>query len=400
MIRYLLTSFLFIFVVFESFSQTLYPKKDGKRWGLVNDEDSLVISAKYTAIGDYSSDYTWVNIGGKSKFDRYSEGGKWGVLDSLGNEICPVIYDYVDLCNGHIVAINIGGKIKKEIVSPKYDQVGPFSSYNVAWVYNGTSSAHRIISRDTKNKKGKVIDKIRLFNVEDSFDHTLILDNKPGNGKWCLINSNGEELTNFDFDTVFPFKMNVAYAKKNSKFAIISTDGKLLTDFIFEKIISTNIDGYSWAKKNGKYALIRNNGENITDFKYVKVKPFESRVAWVSDNQLFCLLDLEGKELTPMKYEQVSEFSYGIATNITNKSYVLVNTSGKEIVRAIYALAPGQFGVCQFKPSPQSKIRVVSWITHPQLGTSWFTNTGEVLLKNAKATYKINDLIPDALWDY
>ena len=102
-------SFLLLLCGICSVYAELTPYKEGKLVGLKDDDGNVVVAPKYTAIGDYSGTYTWMNVGGKGGYEHCPLGGKWGVLNELGEVVCPAEYDYVDLCNDHYVNVNKGG---------------------------------------------------------------------------------------------------------------------------------------------------------------------------------------------------------------------------------------------------------------------------------------------------
>jgi len=54
------------------------------------------------------------------------------------------------------------------------------------------------------------------------------------NGKWGLVNSNGDVIVNYEYDMVTEQNGNVAGVKQNGKWRIVNTEGKFETDKEYE----------------------------------------------------------------------------------------------------------------------------------------------------------------------
>lgn len=410
----LLVSF---FALTFSYAQVLTPKEKDNLWGFVNEMDSFVIAPKYTAVGNFLSAYTWVNIGGKTNYDQCPEGGKWGVIDMSGKEVCPVKYDYVDLCAYNKVAVNMGGTMKKmqinggkwgfvdlttgqEIIPVQYEQVTPFTADGVAWVDNSGNLTRKVWAYESKNEKGKTEDMERCFDVFDNFSNLSLFDNSNISGKWGLVNSTGKMIVDFTYDKVGDFHDNVAWVVLNNQYGMVDNTGKICIPIQYAKLSDCNLGVvWAWSGDNlDKIGLLTKTGKPLTEMKYSEVNVFEDSVAWVKVNNLYVLINGNGKELTQPRYPKVSDFYNGVA-NVWSEQNAMgcVNKSGKEIARTIYGEAAAQFGVCQFKSQTGD---IISWVSHPTIGNSWINQNGKVLARGTKVFFRITDQIPDALWDY
>ena len=54
------------------------------------------------------------------------------------------------------------------------------------------------------------------------------------NGKWGLVNSNGEVIINYEYDMVTEQNGKVAGVKKDGKWQIVNTEGKLVSENKYE----------------------------------------------------------------------------------------------------------------------------------------------------------------------
>lgn len=389
----------------------------------VHSQELNVKQNEYTAVGEFFSNYAWVNIGGKTKFQQCPEGGKWGVIDMHGKEVCPVKYDYVDLCSNDKVAVNIGGKMKnmkieggkwgfvdlitgQEIIPVQYDQVGAFTDRGTVWVCNGGNNSRKVWAQIIKNEKGKVDYMERYFDVYDDFSMHYLFDKEDDTFHWSLIDSSGQEIVGSKFSKVGHFHHNVAWCVQNGKYGMIDYTGKVCIPFQYAKLSDCTENGVvlAWEIDNGassKVGLLSKNGEKLTEMKYTEINAFTDGVAWGKVNGLYGLIDYNGKELTQPRYSKVGEFYNGVALVWSEMDALgCVNKSGKEIARTIYAEAALKFGVCQFRTDKNEGKEIISWISHPQLGNSWINQNGKVIARGTKVSFKITDVIPESLWDF
>ncbi len=401
------------------YAQVLIPKQEGKLWGFTNERDSFVIAPKYTAVGEFKSDYTWVNIGGKTKYAKAPEGGKWGVIDMKGNEVCPVQYEYVDFCSDGKVAVNVGGKMKnlyitggkwgyvdlatgKEIIPPTYGHVTPFCNDGAAWVTKDGSASQKVWAIISKDSKGKVESAERLFDVTSPLPLSMLFDQPKTVGSWTLIDANGNTLVDGNFTYVGPFVNGVAWAAKgDNKHGMLDAKGSTTIPFTYAKL-SNCYNDVVWAWDIlGKIALLTKFGEPLTEAKYSEVYDFSSDVTWAKVGNLYCLIDCKGTELTPARYSKVGEFYNGVAAVWNEKNAIgAVNKEGKEIVRTLYSGCAERFGVTQFRFTDGGTQLVYSWFTHPQMGNIWVDQEGKTVARGVKVNYSATDVVPEVLWDF
>ncbi len=399
-------------------AQVLIPKQEGKLWGFTNERDSFVIAPKYTAIGEFKSEYTWVNIGGKTKYAKAPEGGKWGVIDTQGNEVCPVQYEYVDFCANGKVAVNIGGKMKnlyisggkwgyvdlttgKEIIPPTYGHVLPFCNEGAAWVETSGSVPQKVWALLSHDTKGKIENAERLFDITAPLSIAVLFDQPQKVGSWALIDENGNKLLNADYTNVGAFVNGVAWAEKGGKYGMVDAKGKTTIPFEYTQL-SDCYNDVVWAwNSDGKIALLTKFGEPLTDAKYSNVHAFTDDVTWAKIGDLYCLINYKGEELTPARYSKVGEFYNGVAAVWNEKNSIgAVTKSGKEIVRTLYSSCAERFGVNQFQFSDGTTQQIYSWFMHPQMGNVWVDQGGKTVARGVKVNYSATDVVPEVLWDF
>ncbi|MDL2228601.1 WG repeat-containing protein, partial [Odoribacter sp. OttesenSCG-928-L07] len=92
----------------------------GGKWGFIDNHGKEVCNCKYDSV-EFLQECWAINIGGmqSAPFDEYgqreikTEGGKWGIINSEGKEICPPKYDYIGVFRDGFALVNIGGYNKR-----------------------------------------------------------------------------------------------------------------------------------------------------------------------------------------------------------------------------------------------------------------------------------------------
>lgn len=318
--------------------QSLTAKKEGKKWGFVNERDSFVVAPQYDAVGDFVGAYTWVTIGGKVKKDNLPQGGKWGLIDEKGQLVCPIEYDFVAMPYENKVAVNLGGEMS---------------------------------------------------------------DNEMAGGRWGLYDIQKQQLiVPVEFDYVGTFNNDLVWVVKNHKYGVLNVFGKFVYECNYDEATDCYDNERLWLKKDGKWGLADKSGKMITEFLFEDCSGFMHNIAWVKDKELYGLINENGQIILQPHYNKVEPFYNGVANvwSLDGKSRGLVNEQGVEIAKPVYATVAKKFGVTQFK----TRDKIFSYMTHVNVlvGTFWIDQTGKVLAKGVKPSFKITDIIPDALWDF
>lgn len=147
----------------------------------------------------------------------------------------------------------------------------------------------------------KISDKIE---THDFSNEPLILN---VNGKYSLVNKNGQRLNSRNYDLIDKFVEDRAAVKLHNKFGFINAEGK-----------------------------------EITPLKYEKVYPFSQALAKVSIDSYYGMINKEGREVTPLVYRWITDFSDGIASakisSPTGNEYYrhFIDTTGRIVLKTCF----------------------------------------------------------------
>lgn len=273
---------VFIGTFFYSISQSFGQNE-------VNPRDSMIHSAfgkKYGSIQNNLDGYYTV----------YSiEKDKYGLIDSLGNEVLAVIYDEVGYVGDEMVFIAIEGKagyinlVNKKIIQGKYIDHSIFHD------------GYAVVSQ-----KGK--DSLEYHGVIDKKGKTIIPFKYQSIG-----NSNGV----FYEDKACVCAYNDAW---RIKCGFVDRKSKIVIPLIYDDFKSKFVHGIAIVKKDNLFGGINEKGDTILPFKYRNVRDFQLGLAVVTSEGGIGLMDTLGKEVIPCMYKEIGYYNEKIVVvkNLNN----------------------------------------------------------------------------------
>ena len=150
----------------------------------------------------------------------------------------------------------------------------------------------------------------RIYDFKDGYGYRVKL-----NGKYNIINKNGEILSDKWFDAILNSIFKDGYqVKLNDKYNIINKNGEYLFDKWFDSIFNSIIkDGYQ-VKLNDKYNIINNNGEYLFDKWFDRIVLFKKDYCEVTLNGKYNIINKNGEILSDKWFDDkddAEEWLYG-----------------------------------------------------------------------------------------
>ena len=242
--------------------------------------------------------------------------GKFGLIDAAGDEVVPCKYDLIGsqgveckpcfdfglgpmskkVFREGLARVKLNGKwgvidtIGNEVVSCKYDEIYDFKEGLAEAILNGK---HVLI-----DKTGK---EIRTFDYSepDIVLYKLGITRVEFNGKRCWIGING-----------LPITPDKSYKESGSDYGPyqINIPGSSIVTYKEARILGEGILGVQDILID-KWGLIDRNGKVVAPCKYDKICGlFKEGLVEVILNDRHCLIDKTGKEVTPCKYDEIGDF--------------------------------------------------------------------------------------------
>lgn len=312
-------------------------------WGFINSFGNPIIPIQYDFVGDFSEDLVCV---------IRSQGGqrKIGFVNSHNEAVIPLVYDFVPEFYRSLKFQEGLVQVRKEgqwgFVNPKNQVQIPFT-YQLAYGFREGLAAVSMNQSSLQaqwqfiNFQGKVIFKIKpdYKLIDHEFKNGYVRVHQQG--QESFLNDKGNLLIPFKYDKVFPFEDGLAQVVLNGKTGFMNEEGEevipLEYDFINEK--PRWVNRKTKMRKNGQWGIINHSNRIIVPFLYEEIR-FPMKVVYpalfaagplpVRRNGQWGFVSVKGKEVIACKYENAIPFQGGYARVQTQGLWGFINTKGVE----------------------------------------------------------------------
>jgi hypothetical protein len=327
-----------------------------------------IVPLKYDYVLNFSDGLAKVGIG-----DR-EVGYKYGFIDTMGNEIIPLIYDNIWEFTEDLLLVQYNGK------SGFIDKTGMTV---IPFIYDGAMSFSEGLAAVSLDRKWGFIDttgkEIISFIYDNAWSFHEGLAAVSLDGKWGFIDITGKEVIPLIYDVSWGFSEGLVSVRigdwETGKWGFLDTTGKEIISFIYDDAWSFH-EGLAAVSLDGKWGFIDTSGREIIPLKYDRVQYFsEDLIAvWLDGKCGFIdttgtevipltllyefmlsfsddfisvgigywghgswgLIDLTGQEVIPLIYNSVGRFSEGLAVVTLDGKYGFVDITGKEVIPLRY----------------------------------------------------------------
>lgn len=177
---------------------------------------------------------------------------------------------------------------------------------------------------------------IQLKDIVYAGDFSNSLALVKTNDEVFFIDSNGQKqfknLGNIDDAT--NFNNQRAFVRKHGKFLLIDTEGNIVTENKFDYAFPFK-NNYAKVKINSNYTLVDLNGNIVIEEKYKKFGDVYDDVLPVEVGSKWRLLKIKEKKLLFEEYDYISQFVNGLALAWKDKQILYINVEGNVVFNAI-----------------------------------------------------------------
>ena len=220
----------------------------GGTWGLMNvDQGKILTEPKYQFLSITHDGIGKVNVGG-STFNDYGEiiGGKWGLINSKGEEITKIIYDELTFLGNGLFKVKMGGR------------------WDDDYLHGGKEGLITHLGQELVPAKYEEIESFR-----DGYSKAIIAK------KIGLLSINGEVLPPI-YTNIYFVGYHIFLLEQNGRFGLYAPDHGVFLPCNYEEI------GYlkeekDWirVKQNGKWGWVDKKGKVMIPIRYDAIAPFE-----------------------------------------------------------------------------------------------------------------------------
>lgn len=340
--------------------------KNGK-YGWINSNGNYVINNDYDYVFDFPQNpiQTYPNINNSSIINDLhdlaivSKNGFWGAIDSLGKEIIPIIFDYIEWNDNYFFTLSGNEKkyftkngkliISPSLISKKNKSFSRIESKDfIPMKYTGNKidieSNTNPYNKDSINlnyyKWLKIIKKENKFGIVDQ-DQNLI----------CPFEFDSIRLPTCQYETIalgYKYKKVYIIILPNSKNWLSNTSDTLLilpTDYSeINNYMPLGGECSSWlrVKSGQKYGVIAIVDKKIKEilspvYDDVGVLPSKSTLIPVKKSNKWGIIDTKDSELiVPFFYQSISGFSENFSFVKKNNKWALINEYGHLITNFVF----------------------------------------------------------------
>ena len=187
------------------------------------------------------------------------------------------------------------------------------------------------------NKWANIIETVKqdLANGESPYDvFDYVDDFKEGiakvelDGRYNLINQEGQLVSKQWFDYIYNFKDGFALVELNDKRNLINQEGQLTSKQWFDYVGNFK-DGFARVELNDKYNFINQEGQLISNQWYDGAGNFEDGFVCVELNGKYNFINQEGQLISKQWFDYVGNFKDGFARVELNDKYNFINQEGQ-----------------------------------------------------------------------
>ncbi len=208
--------------------------------------------------------------------------GKWGMIDSAGNDMIPVVYDELYSHKDYIHAQKDG---LHGMIDAQNNIVIPF-----------------------------------LYEEVDIRDKKVIVKK---NGLYGIMTIDGEVRVPYQYEAYSVISNDIIRVKKDGLYGHINYDGNTVFPFKYEDLgtFAHYRDNITYAKCDGKYGFVDRDGKVIIPFDYYAANDFEREYAVVSSSPYHeGVIDKDNKIIVPLEYSDVHFVDYDVV-EVRNINY-------------------------------------------------------------------------------
>ncbi len=304
------------------------------KWGYINVDGQMVISAKYKFLQDFENGTAIVQ-----NFDN-----KYGVIDTAGEIVIPMEFERISRNQSGVNTSNWFFHVEKErgyglfdskgrvIIEPIYKSVGDF--YGRLFYYSSKERHVYYFVQSGKKQEFKhyctplVVHYNKVF---DCKDEDLLMATQIGAGRVLLQKAFGDTTSFGEFQEIglyHPFRI---YAKRGDKYGFIDTNGKTKIPFIYDEV-GDFCSGLAFAKKDGQYGYIDYDGNWRIPPRFESVSNFGDDAAAVREGDLYGVIDTNGVFILKPAFEHIEEFTRKVAKVYQSGKYGIINNHGAFLI--------------------------------------------------------------------
>lgn len=259
----------------------------GGNAGFINSKGEMIIEYGYSTVSHFTDGVSRVSQ--MADINGYRT-KVYGYIDQNGKEIIPVTHKTLgELKDGRILYLEHPDDWDKKVYC-YFDKTGK-KAFTTTFKQAGEFYGGRAYVRVKEGEKWSTA----FINTKGEVTFTL-----PDS-----IRSAGEGITFFKEGFAF-------VTGNNGKYAIIDSLGNLISNFIYSRP-SKFSEGLAPVEIDGKAGYVDYSGNMVIEAKFQGAEEFKNGIAWIYENNKYGLIDKQGNYLHKPTFRAVHGFRQGLA---------------------------------------------------------------------------------------
>lgn len=290
--------------------------------GIYNYNKKLVIPFKYEVLQVL-----------QEGFIGFYKDGKWGFLNSEGNEVIPNQYDLVNGFSGSQAIV---------VKNSKYGVIDKFNNIVLDFKYDYISKENSdiyLVKLNNKygyiNEKGEKITDI-VYDEARNFDYDTAVVGKINNFKlsYGIINKKGEFIVTPKYNEIYNFKFGYATVglEKNYKklYGKIDKFGNEIVECQYDEISDIS-ENYFVVKQNNKWGYKKLNTKDIPEIIYDRAYEFKDGLGLVCLDKKWFYVNDKLEKAFEKTYDKAYSFKNGYAIAMEGEKYFVIDKNANEV---------------------------------------------------------------------
>ena len=266
----------------------------------------------------YFSDYTnCTNVSSFSGgFIGLEKNGLWGLGNAKGKVVVKPCYSYVGYCSNAIIPVrdidgtwyfmNSEGELFSNISANIQGNILDVGLYNNELFPVNVDGEYSYYTIDYEIKNSG-------FDYAGSYSGGVAAVMK--NGKWSLLNIEGEAITQEQFDNIVLDERGVCcikgviIARIGELYYLYDNTGNLRSKNGYEEAKCAGLDGVIPIKEDGLWGFVNDNGEIIIEPQFLDAQTFSNGFAAVKNTLNWGYIDIDNNVVIDFQFSECTDFS-------------------------------------------------------------------------------------------
>src|SRR6478609_4735673 len=299
--------------------------------GLKNDQGKVLIPAQHEALG-WSND-TFSTLG---EVTGYKSKGRWGLINLSNHRITKAEFEEIVPGDASLIiarkksnlslrtvtgCVSLSGK---EIIPFEYDGIKISSLRAIVFTKIGNQFRFGLIDLTNRTLIPQQFKSIRplgsLRYAIENFD-----------AKTALFSDVGKQITEFNIDSISPFKQNVAIIYQNLQQGLMDREGLVKIEATYREI-KINDDGKIYARLADDWSFLDGNATIKQTLRADSTISLGANRFQIKTSGKITLTDNQLKPITPLLFDYLGKFEKGKAIFSSNKKFGILRHNGSVLL--------------------------------------------------------------------